>query len=130
MSGFSFWDTRAYNFSMASTKYNEGDLLRNLIRSCRKYGLEVGFFYSVHFNWWLGVHDYQLGLPRLDPQLPNLTDTAEFLHVVKLQLTELATLFGKKVHGNMVRWRTRTCNVIGPIIRLVAPNAVCHSCFP
>jgi hypothetical protein len=31
------------------------DVVTELIASCKKYNLKLGFFYSVHFNWYLGV---------------------------------------------------------------------------
>ena len=36
------------------------DLVKEMIISCQKYGLKLGFFYSVHFNWFLGVDGYKV----------------------------------------------------------------------
>ena len=53
MSGFTLWNTKAHNFSIAHTQYKGGgqDVVSELITSCKKYDLKLGFFYSVHFNW-------------------------------------------------------------------------------
>eukprot|EP01048_Picozoa_sp_COSAG05_P024493 COSAG05_NODE_5788_length_1088_cov_1.409505_1_plen_302_part_10 len=95
MAGFSLWDTRTHNFSIAHTAYKGGgqDVVKDMVASCKKYGLKLGLFYSVHFNWWLGVESYRVGHPRIDHSLPTLTQP-EYLEVAKAQLTELASRFG------------------------------------
>ena len=95
MAGFSLWDTKAHNFSISHTAYKGGgqDIVKDMVASCKKYGLKLGFFYSVHYNWWLGVDGYKVGHPRIDHALPNLTQT-EFIEIAKTQLTELAARFG------------------------------------
>ena len=86
-----------------------------MIASCKKYNLKLGFFYSVHFNWFLGVDGYkvrccqlsititlavpltreastlQVGHPPLGPR--NLTQD-EYLTIAKAQLREIIEMFG------------------------------------
>ena len=104
-------------------------VVKDMVASCKKYGLKLGFFYSVHFNWWLGVDHYQVGHPRIDHSLPNLTQ-AEYLEVAKAQLTELAARFGPD--GPVEIWfdggtGLNTEELAGTVMK-VAPTAVCHSC--
>ena len=131
MAGFSLWDTKAHNFSVAHTAYKGGgqDVVKDMVASCKKYGLKLGFFYSVHFNWWLGVAGYEVGHPRIDRALPNLTQ-AEFLAVAKSQLVELADRFGAE--GPVEVWFDGGAGpntaAISSTVMQVAPGAVCHSC--
>lgn len=49
MTGFTLWDTALHNYSVAHTGYKGGggDVVKDLIASCKKYNLKLGFFYSV-----------------------------------------------------------------------------------
>ena len=62
MTGFTWWNTKYHNYSIAHTRYKGGgaDVVREMIASCKKYNLKLGFFYSVHFNWFLGVDGYKV----------------------------------------------------------------------
>ena len=93
MTGFTYWDTQYHNYSMAHTAYKGGgvDLMKELLASCDKYGVRLGFFYSVHFNWFLGVDNFKVGHPPLGPK--QYTQEA-YLEVVKGQLEEVIGLFG------------------------------------
>ena len=93
MSGFTLWDTKVHNFSIAHTRYKGGgqDVVRDLLNSCKKYNLKLGFFYSVHFNWYLGVNNFEVGWPPLGPK--GYTQ-AEYLAIAKAQLQEVIDLFG------------------------------------
>ena len=93
MSGFTLWNTKLNNFSIAHTQYKGGgqDVVSDLLASCKKYNLKLGFFYSVHFNWYLGVNNFEVGWPPLGPK--NYTQ-AEYLAIAKAQLEEVIDLFG------------------------------------
>ncbi|CAE7233501.1 FUC1 [Symbiodinium natans] len=129
MTGFTWFNTKFHNFSVAHTQYKGGgaDLLREYIDSCRKYGLKVGFFYSVHYNWFLGVDDFKLGHPPLGGR--NYT-TEEYLAVVAGQLEEIVTAFGKD--GPMEVWFDGGlgphAGFISELLMGIAPRAICHSC--
>lgn len=161
MSGFTLWNTKAHNFSIAHTQYKGGgqDVVSDLIMSCKKYNLKLGFFYSVHFNWYLGVNNFQVGWPPLGPK--NYTQ-AEYLAIAKAQLEEVIDLFGDE--GPLEVWFDgkvddfthhhttavqQQCVIgiglnltfvtggtgpsaakIGPLVYAAAPKAVCHSCLP
>eukprot|EP01062_Namystynia_karyoxenos_P019965 TRINITY_DN1754_c0_g1_i4.p1 TRINITY_DN1754_c0_g1~~TRINITY_DN1754_c0_g1_i4.p1 ORF type:complete len:492 (+),score=146.75 TRINITY_DN1754_c0_g1_i4:81-1556(+) len=131
MTGFTLWDTAAHNFSIAHTRWRGGggDVVRDLIASCKRFGLRLGVFYSVHFNWYFGVDGYRTGQPALGPR--SLTRD-EFISVAKQQLQELAGLFGPE--GPAEVWFDGGAGPfaaeIGPWVRKVAPGAVCHSCLP
>ena len=133
MAGFSLWDTKAHNFSIAHTAYKGGgqDIVNDMVASCKRHGLKLGVFYSVHYNWFLGVDAYRVGHPRIDPALPNLTQ-AEFLTIAQTQLAELADRFGPE--GPVEIWfdggTGPNIAEISSAVHKVAPGAVCHSCTP
>ena len=130
MTGFTWWDTKFHNYSIAHTQYKGGgaDLVVEMIASCKKYGLKLGFFYSVHFNWFLGVDGFKVGHPPLGPR--SYTQ-AEYSAIAQGQLREIITLFGDE--GPLEVWfdggTGLSAGAIGPTIMDAAPNAVCHSCY-
>jgi hypothetical protein len=130
MTGFTYWDTQYHDYSMAHTGYKGGgaDLMKELIVSCKKFGLKLGFFYSVHFNWFLGVDGYKVGHPPLGPR--RYTQEA-YLEVAAGQLREIIALFGDE--GPLEVWfdggTGPSAPVIGPVVGAAAPDAVCHSCY-
>lgn len=40
-------------------KEGKGDLLRDFVNSCRKYGLEPGVYLGIRWNSFLGIHDFR-----------------------------------------------------------------------
>eukprot|EP00040_Diaphanoeca_grandis_P029076 m.169306 g.169306 ORF g.169306 m.169306 type:complete len:509 (-) comp31560_c7_seq1:37-1563(-) len=130
MTGFTWWDTKLHNYSIAHTQYKGGgqDLVRDLIASCNKFGLKLGFFYSVHFNWYLGVDGYKVGHPPLGPKTYT---QQEYLQIAQAQLKEIIDMFGDE--GPLEVWfdggTGPNSAAIGPVVRQAAPNAVCHSCY-
>ena len=130
MTGFTWWDTKYHNYSIAHTKYKGGgaDLVREMLSSCRKYNLKLGFFYSVHFNWFLGVDGYKVGHPPLGPRKYT---QEEYLEIAKGQLREIISMFGEE--GPLEIWfdggTGPSADAIGPVVHDSAPDAVCHSCY-
>lgn len=124
MSGFTLWDTQVHNFSIAHTQYKGGgqDVVRDLLNSCKKYNLKLGFFYSVHFNWYLGVNNFEVGWPPLGPK--NYTQ-AEYLAIAKVQLEEVISLFGAEgpvevwFDGKATNWPS-----FAAILKLASPGIV------
>ena len=51
--------------------------MREMIASCQKFGLKLGFFYSVHFNWYLGVDGFKVGHPPLGPRSYTQAEVTE-----------------------------------------------------
>ena len=87
--GFSLWPTEAHDYSVASTpwKNGEGDLIKDFIASCKKYGLKAGFYYSTGAN---GYMDIQHGKARSkDPVAQK-----KYNETVEKQLTELWSNYG------------------------------------
>ena len=130
MTGFTWWDTKYHNYSIAHTKYKGGgaDLVKEMIASCKKYGLKLGFFYSVHFNWFLGVDGYKVGHSPLGPKRYT---QEEYLEIAKGQLREIIAYFGDE--GPLEIWfdggTGPSAAEIGPVVLDAAPGAVCHSCY-
>jgi alpha-L-fucosidase len=84
--GFSLWPTRANDYTISHTawKNGQGDIVSDFIKSCRKYGLRPGIYYSVNYNTL-----YEVG--------NNMSDSARrrYNKIVLEQLTELWTHYGK-----------------------------------
>ena len=130
MTGFTWWDTKYHNYSIAHTKYKGGgvDLVKEMIASCKKYDLKLGFFYSVHFNWFLGVDGFKVGHPPLGP---TQYTQAEYVAIAQGQLAEIIAMFGDE--GPLEVWfdggTGSSATAVSETIKANAPNAVCHSCY-
>ena len=84
--GFSLWPTKANDYTISQTpwKNGHGDIVSDFIKSCKKYGLRPGIYYSVNSNTF-----YEAG--------NNMSDSGRKMYnkVVLKQLTELWTHYGK-----------------------------------
>ncbi|MEO6837490.1 MAG: alpha-L-fucosidase [Ginsengibacter sp.] len=84
--GFSLWPTKANDYTISQTpwKNGHGDIVADFIKSCKKYGLRPGIYYSVNSSTLYDAKD-------------NMPDAARKLYnkIVLQQLTELWTHYGK-----------------------------------
>lgn len=90
-SGFCLWPTAAHGYSVKSSpwKNGRGDVVRDFMTSCRKYGLKPGLYYSSSCNAYLGVDNpgTVVGGTREDQEKYNA--------IVIEQLTELWGDYGE-----------------------------------
>jgi alpha-L-fucosidase len=89
--GFSLWPTRAHEYSVKNSPWKDGngDLVREFINSCKKYGIKPGIYCSSSANGYYKVDN---------PGLVVTGDTArqrEYNKVVETQLTELWSEYGE-----------------------------------
>ncbi|MCT4646180.1 MAG: alpha-L-fucosidase [Carboxylicivirga sp.] len=89
--GFCLWPTDAHDYGIKSSpwKNGEGDILADFIKSCKKYKVRPGVYYSAAANGYYKVDN---------PGLVNSGDEQEqkaYNKMVEQQLTELYTNYGK-----------------------------------
>ena len=125
-SGFLMWpsDTN-YNYSVKYTKWREGkgNVLSDFMMSSKKYGLDYGFFYSVHNNWYMGVDNYTTGNPLTQER---------YKKVVEEQMRELFNV-NSPYKDPFYIWFDAgivpgVSPNVGPIIRELASNSLCDEC--
>jgi len=64
--GFALWDTKVSDFKITNTPYKK-DILAELVKACKKYGIKYGFYYS-HWQDW----EYPGGaMPEWYPKVPD-----------------------------------------------------------
>jgi len=78
--GFCLWPSRHSSYSVAATPFKK-DVLAEVVNSAEKYGLKVGFYYSL-WDCHNPLHD---------------TNEPAFVDFMKLQLEELLTGYGPVV---------------------------------
>lgn len=90
-SGFSLWPTEAHPYSVKNSPYKQGkgDIVREFVASCRKYGIRPGLYASTTANGYLRVDNPGL----VQPGSP-VTQEA-YNRIVVTQLTELWTNYGE-----------------------------------
>jgi alpha-L-fucosidase len=146
--GFCLWRTRYTTHSVASSRWRDGqgDVLRDLVDSCRKYGLKVGVYLSPADLFQIESPDGLYGnlskysertIPRPVPGRP-FRDKRTFKYVVDdyneyflNQLFELLTEYGRihevwfdGAHPKRKGGQTYTYAQWYAIIRELAPGAV------
>lgn len=133
MTGFTLWDTKTHNYSIAHTQYRGGggDVVREMIASCARFGLRLGVFYSAHFNWFLGVNDFAVGHPPLGPR--NYTQ-AEYSAVAEAQIAELLGIFGDDEPAFELWFDggldpKLDTGIMGAVRRSASQSTLCHGCF-
>jgi alpha-L-fucosidase len=89
-SGFSLWPTDAHPYSVKSSSWmnGKGDVVKNFIASCHKYGIRPGIYASTSANGYLHVDNL-----KVQPGGPVTQD--EYNKIVIKQLTELWSNYGQ-----------------------------------
>jgi alpha-L-fucosidase len=89
-SGFSLWPTKAHPYSVKNTpwKSGQGDIVKDFIASCKKFGLKPGIYASTTANGYLKV-DNPGKVVSGDPG-----EQKKYNEIVKMQLTELWSEYG------------------------------------
>jgi len=89
-SGFSLWPTKAHEYSVKNSpwKNGEGDIVKDFIASCKKYGVKPGLYASTSANAYCQVENPGLVLSG-DPE-----EQKKYNEIVVAQLTELWTEYG------------------------------------
>ena len=91
-SGFCFWDTESTDFKITNTPYGK-DLLAEFVEICRKYDMEVGFYFSTEdfvFSYQNGITDIQ----RTDHWEATKAIREKYEAYLQKQTRELMTRFG------------------------------------
>ncbi len=89
-SGFSLWPTNAHSYSVKNTPWRngQGDIVKDFVTSCKKYGIKPGIYASTTANGYLKVDN---------PGKVVSGDQAEqkrYNGIVEMQLTELWSGYG------------------------------------
>ena len=60
--GFALYpsDVNPYCLKAVKWKDGKGDLVRDFVNSCRKYGIKPGLYLGIRWNYFLGVHDFKV----------------------------------------------------------------------
>ncbi|MGD9328371.1 MAG: alpha-L-fucosidase, partial [Cyclobacteriaceae bacterium] len=60
--GFALYQSEVNPYCMKALKYKngKGDLVRDFVESCRKYGIKPGIYLGIRWNSYYGVHDFQV----------------------------------------------------------------------
>jgi alpha-L-fucosidase len=60
--GFSLYQSDVNPFSMKVLKYKDGngDIVRDFVNSCIKYGIEPGIYIGIRWNSLLGIHNFKI----------------------------------------------------------------------
>ena len=90
-SGFSLWPTKAHPYSVKNVPWKDGkgDIVKDFIASCKKYGLKPGIYASTTANGYLKV-DNPGKVVSGDP-----AEQKKYNEIVKMQLTELWSQYGE-----------------------------------
>jgi len=83
--GFCMWDTKTTDFNIMNTPYGK-DITGMLVKSLRKYGLKVGFYYSPEDFY---VLHKQGNLISRRGEMSQVTENPELLEYAKVQIAEL-----------------------------------------
>ncbi len=89
-SGFSLWPTKAHEYSIKNSpwKNGEGDIVKDFIASCKKFGLKPGLYASASANAFCHVDNPGLVLSG------DSGEQKKYNEIVTTQLTELWTQYG------------------------------------
>ena len=122
-SGFSLWPTEAHEYSIKNSPYQDGkgDIVRDFIASCKKYGIKPGIYASTTANGYLHVDNPGL----VQPGAP--VSQEEYNEIVRKQLTELWTNYGELFEiwfdGGVLSKEQGGADVLS-LVQKLQPNAI------
>lgn len=122
-SGFSLWPTEAHEYSVKNSPWKDGkgDIVKDFVASCRKYGIKPGIYASTTANGYLYVDNpgiVQDGGP---------VSQEEYNRIVTKQLTELWSNYGELFEiwfdGGVLSKKQGGADVLS-LVQKLQPNAV------
>ena len=121
--GFSLWDTKVNDFSIAHTDWRGGggDICREFIEACREYGLRPGFYYSTGCNGYYNIND--------NWKWDYLSDYYQaYVKNVEAQVTELWSEYGDLFEiwfdGGIIPPEKGGPDLT-PVLKKLQPHAIC-----
>lgn len=121
-SGFSLWPTEAHEYSVKNSPWKDGkgDIVKDFVASCRKYGIKPGIYASTTANGYLQIDNSRV---LKDSSLSQ----EEYNRIVKKQLTELWSNYGELFEiwfdGGVLSPKQGGADVLS-LIQKLQPNAV------
>ena len=73
--GFGLWQSDVNPYCMKALKWRDGkgDIVRDFVNSCRKYGVQPGIYIGIRWNSLLGIHNFKARRRRrVCPQPPGV----------------------------------------------------------
>ena len=60
--GFALYQSEVNPYSMKALRFQDGkgDVVRDFVESCRKYGVKPGIYLGIRWNSFFGVHDFKV----------------------------------------------------------------------
>jgi alpha-L-fucosidase len=91
--GFALYQSDANPYCMKAIKFQngKGDIVRDFVNSCRKYGVEPGIYVGIRWNSYLGVHDFKI---EGSSEFVKRRQSA-YKNMCEQMVTELCTRYGK-----------------------------------
>lgn len=88
--GFSFWQTKVNDYSCASLKWKDGkgDVFREFVDACKKYGIRPGVYYSTGCNGYYDINDEE-------EQDYSSEKNRAFVKCVERQIEEIWSEYGE-----------------------------------
>ena len=90
--GFALYQSDVNPYCLKAVKWQngEGDIVRDFVNSCRKYGIQPGIYIGIRWNAFFGVHNFQVqGKGAFREYRQNYYNT-----MVEGMVTELCTRYG------------------------------------
>ena len=90
--GFALYQSDVNPYCMKALKWQEGkgDIVRDFVNSCRKYGIKPGIYIGIRWNSFFGVYDFKVN-GEGDFQKNR---QAYYNHMAEGMVTELCTRYG------------------------------------
>ncbi|XOV94486.1 MAG: alpha-L-fucosidase [Bacteroidota bacterium] len=91
--GFALYQSDANPYSLKALKWRDGkgDIVRDFVNSCRKYGVKPGIYLGIRWNSFFGVYDFKVngeGEFQKNRQ-------AYYNHMVEEMVKEICTNYGE-----------------------------------
>ena len=112
--GFCWWQTETTDYSVKSIPWRggKGDVMADVAKSCKKYGLKLGVYLSPAD----GKHGIEVG-----GQAKNAEEQAKYIKIFRTQLTELLSKYGSIFEV----WFDGSLKFdVGDILQKYAPKAI------
>lgn len=90
--GFGLWQSDANPYCLKAVRWRDGkgDIVRDFVRSCRKYGLQPGIYIGIRWNSRLGVHNFRVAGNDETARIRQ----AWYKRLCEKMVTELCTRYG------------------------------------